>query len=107
MSAASVTFALNLALLIILAVVLTALKIACRQRLRTRHAETFESLGRPKWWPQKDVPTQFRWLKFAWGKEVETLNDPTLSRMYRIQRWAFVLYLLLLLVFSIRIVGGH
>jgi hypothetical protein len=98
---------LNITFIAVLAVFLTVLKILCLRRLRTKHAEAFDSLGRPGCWTNNGIPIQTRMWRFVWKKEVDALNDPTLTRMYRIHRWTFLLYCILLLVFSVRLVIGH
>jgi hypothetical protein len=66
-------------------------------RLRTQHAEAWESLGRPTLFLNNSIVNGFAVLRFLWRKDYQALNDPQFATLARILRVYLVAYVFLFL----------
>lgn len=77
--------------------VFTAIYFYIIFRLRNKHRQTWEALGRPSI-VYNSRETSRKWLKWARAGEYKTLGDNLLTRSLSIEKWLFKIYLLILLL---------
>jgi hypothetical protein len=64
-------------------------------RLRTRHAQTWEALGRPTLFLNNSIPNSLAVLRFLWRREYQSLGDQQSVRLAGFLRGYLAVYLAL------------
>ena len=82
-------------LLLVSCVVGLILQHVFLSRLRTRHARTWEALGRPTLFLNNSISNSLAVLRFLWRREYRDLADNELIRFAAFLRGYLVAYLLL------------
>jgi hypothetical protein len=77
------------------AVVGFALQHAFLSRLRTRHVQTWEALGRPTLFLNNTITNSVAVLRFFWRREYQSLGDKQSVRFASFLRSYFAVYLML------------
>jgi len=71
------------------------------RRLRTRHAETYESLGSPSLFWNNSPRHNWLYLKFLFSSRWRVLDDPSIGRAVRFMRIFLGVYVLLLIAVAV------
>ena len=67
------------------------------RRLESQHPQKYVDLGSPSLFLRINIQNDWRFLRFLWKSEYNSLNDPSLSRTCNFMKIFFVVYCLLML----------
>jgi len=68
----------------------------CR-RLKNQHPEKYADMGKPSLFFRSSIANSWRFLRFLWKGEYNSLNDPLLRRLCNVTKILLGTYFLLLL----------